>query len=358
MANIKISDLTSAASVSGTQQFEVNESGTSKKVTGAQIAAYVEGEVSSSPTFTGQVSNAAGSAAAPSISVTGDTNTGIYFPAADTIAISTGGTLRVSVNSSGSLVTVGDIELGNVSDTTLSRSSAGVIAVEGVTVPLNSVTNTHTAQQIELGHASDTTISRVSAGVIAVEGQTLATLSSPAFTNTPTAPTAVADTNTTQLATTAYVVGQGYLKSSTASTTYQTALGFTPVQQGGGTSQLSNKLYIGWSSGSQLRLQIDTTDFGATWPINISGSAAAPSTAAVLGATAAAAVGEVGTYAFLRSIASTAYNPGATVAGSLLSYTNANGGGGNPSPAGSWRLMGSTGTQTNSALASLWLRIS
>jgi hypothetical protein len=175
MANIKISDLTSAASVSGTQQFEVNESGTSKKVTGAQIATYVEGEVSSSPTFTGQVSNAAGSAAAPSITVTGDSNTGIYFPAADTVGISTGGTLRVSVDSSGSLVTTGAIELGHASDTTLSRVSTGVIAVEGLTVPLNSVTNTHTAQQIELGHASDTTISRVSSGVIAVEGQTLAT---------------------------------------------------------------------------------------------------------------------------------------------------------------------------------------
>tara|TARA_R110000868_G_scaffold8081_2_gene41804 strand:- start:29547 stop:30572 length:1026 start_codon:yes stop_codon:yes gene_type:complete len=177
MANIKISDLTAAASVSGTQQFEVNESGTSKKVTGAQIAAYVEGEVSSSPSFTGQASVAAGSAAAPSVTVTGDTNTGIYFPAADTVGISTGGTLRVSVDSSGSLVTAGNIELGNASDTTLSRVSTGVIAVEGVTVPLNSVTNTHTAQQIELGHATDTTLTRLAAGVIGVEGNQVITAS-------------------------------------------------------------------------------------------------------------------------------------------------------------------------------------
>ena len=47
-----------------------------------------------------------------------------------------------------------------------------------------------------------------------------APLASPTFTGTPAAPTAVADTNTTQLATTAYVVGQGYLKSATASSTY------------------------------------------------------------------------------------------------------------------------------------------
>lgn len=49
-----------------------------------------------------------------------------------------------------------------------------------------------------------------------------APLASPALTGTPTGPTAAVDTNTTQLATTAFVVGQGYLKSSTASGTYAT----------------------------------------------------------------------------------------------------------------------------------------
>lgn len=43
MANIKISDMTAAASASGTQEYEVNDGGTTKKVTGAQIAAYVNG---------------------------------------------------------------------------------------------------------------------------------------------------------------------------------------------------------------------------------------------------------------------------------------------------------------------------
>ena len=41
MANIKISDLTAAAAATGTQEFEVNDSLTSKKVTGAQILSYV-----------------------------------------------------------------------------------------------------------------------------------------------------------------------------------------------------------------------------------------------------------------------------------------------------------------------------
>jgi hypothetical protein len=45
-------------------------------------------------------------------------------------------------------------------------------------------------------------------------------IASPTFTGTPAAPTAEVDTNTTQIATTGYVVGQGYLKSSTATSTY------------------------------------------------------------------------------------------------------------------------------------------
>lgn len=42
MADIKISQLPAAASASGTQEFEVNDSGTSKKVTGTQIEAFVK----------------------------------------------------------------------------------------------------------------------------------------------------------------------------------------------------------------------------------------------------------------------------------------------------------------------------
>jgi hypothetical protein len=43
----------------------------------------------------------AGSAAAPVITTTGDTNTGMFFPAADTIAFTEGGTEAMRINSSG-----------------------------------------------------------------------------------------------------------------------------------------------------------------------------------------------------------------------------------------------------------------
>jgi hypothetical protein len=103
MANVKISDLTAAAAATGTQQFEVNDSGTSKRVTGAQLLSYIEGEISSSPTLTGQVSVDSGSASTPSISPSGDTNTGIFFPAADTIAFAEGGTEAMRIDSSGNV---------------------------------------------------------------------------------------------------------------------------------------------------------------------------------------------------------------------------------------------------------------
>ena len=38
-------------------------------------------------------------------------------------------------------------------------------------------------------------------------------------------------------------------------------IGFTPVQQGGGYQQLSNKIHIGWSGGA-LKAQVDATDMG------------------------------------------------------------------------------------------------
>jgi hypothetical protein len=42
-----------------------------------------------------------GSASAPSIYSTGDTNTGVFFPTADTVALTTGGSERARIDSSG-----------------------------------------------------------------------------------------------------------------------------------------------------------------------------------------------------------------------------------------------------------------
>lgn len=41
-------------------------------------------------------------------------------------------------------------------------------------------------------------------------------------------------------------------------------LGFTPVQQGGGSGQDTNKVYIGWSAAG-LKCQVDASDQGSFW---------------------------------------------------------------------------------------------
>ena len=51
----------------------------------------------------GNIAVQAGTVSAPAIQATGDSNTGIYFPAADTIAFTEGGSEAVRIDSSGNL---------------------------------------------------------------------------------------------------------------------------------------------------------------------------------------------------------------------------------------------------------------
>ena len=66
-------------------------------------------------------------------------------------------------------MTAQTIEVGHASDTTIARSSPGVLSIEGETIYTNSTARTVVALAAELGHATDTTVTRAAAGVIAVE---------------------------------------------------------------------------------------------------------------------------------------------------------------------------------------------
>lgn len=59
------------------------------------------------PSGTVQPILAAGSASAPSLSFTGDSNTGLWSPAADTVAFSTGGTERMRIDNAGLITGTG-----------------------------------------------------------------------------------------------------------------------------------------------------------------------------------------------------------------------------------------------------------
>lgn len=80
---------------------------------------------------------------------------------------------------------------------------------------------------------------------------TRAPLASPAFTGTPTAPTAGFDVNTTQIATTAYVKGQNYIPSSRTI--------FTSAGLLGGGDMSANR-----TIGPDFATALDATDSGNT----------------------------------------------------------------------------------------------
>lgn len=124
-------------------------------------------------------------------------------PSAVTLTNGTGLPVSGISASTSAAIGVGTIELGHATDTTISRASAGVIAVEGNAVlvsggalgtpssgtltnatglPVSGISASTSASlgvgSIELGHATDTTISRVSAGVVSIEGVNVVTTSS------------------------------------------------------------------------------------------------------------------------------------------------------------------------------------
>jgi hypothetical protein len=106
------------------------------------------------PSITGVASFADGSNTAPSITNTGDTNTGIYFGAADTVNVTTGGTKRVDIDSSGLDVT------GAITATTTISATAGVSGTTGIFssdvtgLTLNATGDTAAADNAAIGYTS------------------------------------------------------------------------------------------------------------------------------------------------------------------------------------------------------------
>ena len=110
--------------------------------TSANLAAAVSDETGSgalvfgtSPTFTTSALFPAGSVSAPGITASGDTNTGIWFPSADTLAISTGGLEQLRISSSG-YVGIGNNNPGGLLD--LSSNTYSIMYVRTTNSTANS----------------------------------------------------------------------------------------------------------------------------------------------------------------------------------------------------------------------------
>ena len=124
------------------------------------------------PTITGVASFAAGSAGAPSITKTGDTDTGIFFSAANEVAFTTGGTQRLKLDNStatfagaitggGTLTTGGNIvipDAGTIGSAT--TTGAMTIAANGNVTFSGTVAATGTVD-FEIKNSSGTTLKTV-----------------------------------------------------------------------------------------------------------------------------------------------------------------------------------------------------
>jgi hypothetical protein len=142
----------------------------------------------------------------------------------------------------------------------------------------------------------------------ATAASTYAPLADPTLTGVPAAPTAATDTNTTQIATTAYVVGQGYLKSNTAASTYAPLTGASLVRPVLTSAFETNSVSATAATGtvnvdlSTAAVHYYTANAAANWTFNFRGDGSTTLNSLL-------SVNQSATVAFLVTNGSTAYRP-------------------------------------------------
>ena len=98
----------------------------------------------------------AGAAALPSIAAKGDLNTGMWFPAADTIAASTGGSERLRIDSSGNLLAglTSVAAIGGRLNAAISGNNAGVFICDSANFPLVAWARSSSSELVYFGYGS------------------------------------------------------------------------------------------------------------------------------------------------------------------------------------------------------------
>jgi hypothetical protein len=202
--------------------------------------------------------------------------------------------------------------------TTIDFSEAGTsyadIRVDDITADVI------TAASATIGDVSNTELQYLNGVTSAVQTQldaklasataatTYAPLASPELTGTPLSTTAAADTNTTQIATTAYVVGQGYLKSNTAASTYA-PLTAAPLVRPVLTSAFETNSVSATAATGTVNVDLSTAavhyytaNSSANWTFNFRGNGSTTLNSLL-------SVNQSATVAFLVTNGSTAYYP-------------------------------------------------
>ena len=245
------------------------------------------------------------------------------------------------------------------------------------TVVLPSTTSIGTVSATEIGYLDNVT------SAIQTQIDAKAPTASPTLTGTPAAPTATPGTNTTQLATTAFVIAQGlssalpgqagnagkYVSTDGATATWQdpfasaplTGTPTAPTAAGGtNTTQIATTAFVAASFAPLASPTLTGTPASTTAAAGTNTTQIA-TTAFVTGAVGAYAANAIGTYIFARA-SSPLTGPGNTIAGSSLQVASISSvpalqtDSGAYSLSGTWRCMGHG--NTSNTLATLWLRIS
>jgi hypothetical protein len=336
---------------------------------------------------------------------TGDTNTAIRFPAADTFTVETAGSERVRVDSSGNVgigtenpanklevggaISAEDLFVTSGGDTTTNNISGkfshGGINSKSLVIGAdpNNVggdtrlqfdvdgtermritsdgsvgigTDNPTEKLHVLGDARITGILTVGTASITIDGDA-GTITGTTFTGTATTATNLSDAANITTGTLADARIPDLDASKTTAGTLADAripdLDASKITAGTlADARIPNLDASKTTSGSFSSARIPNLDASkitaGTLNVNIT-------TSRVTDEIATSTAGTKGSYAFLGQTTNTARSPNATLAGSSLLYANANGPE-STSPGGSWRLMGRLGSGEDQEKASLWVR--
>ena len=217
----------------------------------------------------------AGSAAAPSVYYATDPTTGIYFPATGQLALSAAGSARLSIDVAGNIVIPNNLIVNGTAQ--LANATATTPSTVDNSTKVATTAFVQAQGYATLASPTFTGTVTIPAGA-SISGYAL--LASPTFTGTPLAPTAAVATNTTQIATTAFVQSQG----------------FAPIANPTFTGVVT--IPSGASIGGYLTTTAASTTYAALASPALTGTPTAPTAAAATNTT------QIATTAFVQSAVS------------------------------------------------------